>query len=743
MKIGMIFAAAIVLAALSAPCDIASDTWVATDGLGRSLPTAAEAGLPRTNRTVAVFYFINRPTDENVPGPFDVSKILSADPDALKKPDSPLWGPMCCNHWWGEPLFGYYCSNDPFVLRKHAQMLGDAGVDVIVFDVSNGPTFDASWQEIVRVFADVRASGGHTPQIAFLCPFPAYPPYGLRGGELRHLWRTLYEPGIHPELWFRWKGKPLVIAHPAYAASEPVASGFGPGGKGKLVAERLAPGHALGQSFAAKAPFGNIRISTPTFGSHPDSAATMRLRKDGPKGAVVAEQRFTNIADNASLVMQLADACPAGRYFIELAEPASSVGWWTLRAAKKDLDGKAYRDCAPCAGTRMFCAWGAEDEDARRIREFFAFRRPLAGYRGEDAKAGGWPWLEVYPQHVYRGLDGEDEMMAVSVAQNASPAGKCAMSAPGAMGRRWHGGANDPRLAQLALGPNFQEQWDLALKAAPPLVFVTGWNEWRAMRLPEWNNYRNEAGVFCDQFNPEFSRDCEPVKGFWGDAYYWQLVANVRRYKGVHEIPPTVSRPIRIDGNFDDWRDVQPEFRDTVGDEVRRDFTAHGMKAGRYVDMSGRNDIVAAKVSRNGNDICFYVRTREPMTAPGGQDWMKLFIDADRSAATGWLGYDFMVERAMAERGGRHVGRTVLRMHEPGKRTGMFSWSAPLAEVSAAWSGKEMEIAVPASAFRGRLRSDGFDFKWEDHSLQSYDWTDFTLHGDAAPNDRYNFRVLF
>ena len=177
MKIGMIFAAAIVLAALSAPCDIASDTWVATDGLGRSLPTAAEAGLPRTNRTVAVFYFINRPTDENVQGPFDVSKILSADPDALKKPDSPLWGPMCCNHWWGEPLFGYYCSNDPFVLRKHAQMLGDAGVDVIVFDVSNGPTFDASWQEIVRVFADVRASGGHTPQIAFLCPFPAYPPY--------------------------------------------------------------------------------------------------------------------------------------------------------------------------------------------------------------------------------------------------------------------------------------------------------------------------------------------------------------------------------------------------------------------------------------------------------------------------------------------------------------------------------------------------------------------------------------
>ena len=36
------------------------------------------------------------------------ARQLAADPDALKKPDSPLWGPMCCNHWWGEPLFGYY-----------------------------------------------------------------------------------------------------------------------------------------------------------------------------------------------------------------------------------------------------------------------------------------------------------------------------------------------------------------------------------------------------------------------------------------------------------------------------------------------------------------------------------------------------------------------------------------------------------------------------------------------------------
>ena len=33
------------------------------------------------------------------------------------------------------------------------------------------------------------------------------------------------------------------------------------------------------------------------------------------------------------------------------------------------------------------------------------------------------------------------------------------------------------------------------------------------------------------------------------------------------------------------------------------------------------------------------------------------------------------------------------------------------------------------------------DFKWADNCLQAGDWTDFTLNGDAAPNDRFNYRA--
>ena len=34
------------------------------------------------------------------------------------------------------------------------------------------------------------------------------------------------------------------------------------------------------------------------------------------------------------------------------------------------------------------------------------------------------------------------------------------------------------------------------------------------------------------------------------------------------------------------------------------------------------------------------------------------------------------------------------------------------------------------------------DFKWTDNCLDRGDWTDFTLHGDAAPNDRYRYRAV-
>lgn len=84
--------------------DTFSDTWVATDGLGRSLPTQAEVGTPRKNKFVGIFYFLwlGRHSDA---GPYDITKILAADPDAMNKPDSPLWGGRFTRRITGANLF--------------------------------------------------------------------------------------------------------------------------------------------------------------------------------------------------------------------------------------------------------------------------------------------------------------------------------------------------------------------------------------------------------------------------------------------------------------------------------------------------------------------------------------------------------------------------------------------------------------------------------------------------------------
>ena len=62
-------------------------------------------------RQVGLFYFLWL-GEHGRKGPYDVTKILEADPKAGDKPDSPLWGPWGAYHHWGEPLYGYYFSDD-------------------------------------------------------------------------------------------------------------------------------------------------------------------------------------------------------------------------------------------------------------------------------------------------------------------------------------------------------------------------------------------------------------------------------------------------------------------------------------------------------------------------------------------------------------------------------------------------------------------------------------------------------
>ena len=699
--------------------DTFADTWVATDALGRSLPTHREVGSPRSDKFVGVFYFLWH-GQHGQQGPFDITRILATDPQALTKSSSPPWGPKYAMHHWGESIFGYYLSDDEAVIRKHAQMLADAGVDVVIFDVTNGPTYPQSYNALFRAFAEVRRNGGRTPQIAFLCPFGSPSAAGARGKVVERLWKDIYQPGLHPELWFRWDGKPLLLTNPAGLRGDREDA------EKHTVPAKLEAGHTLGQSFRVTKPFLVVEGCFPTYGTT-NASVTLTLRRDGPQGPAVAKRRFENFLDNAWLEFAFDPPMPAGTYYLEASEPQGKVGWWN-NGADVYTNSEAYADGTPVPGDRTFRVT-MPNEKLSVIRNFFTFRNPEPSYFRGPTAPDQWSWLEVFPQHVFKNSRGEKEMMSVGVAQNAVGHRLGCMSEPGAMGRSFHAGSFDRTPGAVERGLNFAEQWERALQEDPKFLFITGWNEWMASRFAEFCGIRQPV-MFPDEFDQEHSRDIEPMKGGHGDNYFYQMIANIRRFKGVRPLPEVCNRPIQIDGRFDDWRDVTPEFRDDIGDPVRRDHPGWG-KAGRYVNQSGRNDIVAAKVSCDTSNVYFYVRTREPLTSCTDPNWMLLFIDADQNPTNGWLGYDFVVNRT-------GVGSSCTTLEkQQGKG---YQWGASLT-IQSRTAGNELELAIPRAALGLTHLPATLDFKWADNIPQTGEWSDFTLYGDAAPNDRFNYRA--
>ncbi|MFK7910921.1 MAG: hypothetical protein AB8F34_09980 [Akkermansiaceae bacterium] len=207
--------------------DVQSDTWVATDTLGRTLPTNSEAGAPKKDRIVGLFYYIwhgshgydkhhdpskapGSPQGVLKPDPNKFYKSPYIIPDILKAPMGKRnWGPMSSWHHWGHSIYGDYVANDPWLIRRQVQMFNDAGVDVVIFDVTNGYHYRDTYMRILDIYADIRKKGGITPSIAFNC--------GTIPDNNRvcvaALYRDLYSKNIHKDLWFMWKGKPLLLAN--------------------------------------------------------------------------------------------------------------------------------------------------------------------------------------------------------------------------------------------------------------------------------------------------------------------------------------------------------------------------------------------------------------------------------------------------------------------------------------------------------------------------------------------------
>ncbi|MBR6785246.1 MAG: hypothetical protein IKM25_03250 [Clostridia bacterium] len=584
--------------------DVRPDTWVAVDGLGRTLPTYEEVGETDNEKFVGLFYWT---WHYNFASGFEadnVTQILEQYPEALYDLNHPAWENTENGkpYHWNEPLFGYYQNLDEYVVRKHAEMIADAGVDVIIFDCTNGSfTWQPAYEVLFKVFDEAIAEGVNVPQIAFMLPFSGSPEARV---SLMDLYENIYSKGRYKHLWFMWEGKPLIMAH-----------------------------------------------------------------KDA----------------------------------LDTSNPLE-----------------------------------------KEIYDFFTFRKNNPTYFDGDfgISKETWGWCSDYPQTQYgTSLLGNPEQMCVSVAQNAADGKLVAMNNGGnVQGRSFTKGdysytyqkgtemvtVDGSTENAMLYGLNFQQQWDYAIECDPDFIFVTGWNEWIAGRHYEWMGTEN---AFPDQFCDEFSRDIEPSAGAMKDHYYYQLVANVRRFKGVGKPMETIGgHTIDINGADSQWDAVANEYFHYTGST--RDRDADGWIGLHYENNTMRNDFKSVKVTYDNDNVYFRIETVDNITSYTDPAWMRILIDTDSTGnSANWEGFEYIINRGNADEA------TVTVEKSTGgwafEETGAASYTV---------SGNVMQLSVPRSALGIEKGEEvHFNFKLSDNMQADGDIMDFYQNGDVAPGGRFMF----
>ena len=569
---------------------IENSNWSGSDDLGRKLPTFEETGPPKSDRCVGLFYSLWHKNLRHMPGNFNMTEFLKTRPGFMDFTAHPPGGPDFPEFYWAEPLFGYYRSADPWVIRKHLVLLADAGVDYLIFDTTNAQLYDEELNLLLQIGEELQAKGLKVPLFSF---FLNHEPEW----KAESLYKNWYKPGKHDSMWFRWEGKPLILS------------------------------------------------PMPT-------------------------------------------------------------------------DGAKFKEPALLAG----------------VQGYFTWRPTWAFFESKDAP-GRWRFMDAHRQRPALGPDGKVEQLCVSKSlggplwNNMKTAGVSCV--PG-----YEPVYNDQWLSKdAAKGLYFEEQWKVANKVGAPMLMVTGWNEWTAAvwETPDvvFLNRKTVKGQghMVDEFNMEFNRDIEPMKGGYRDIYYWQFVSNMRRYKGM--VPPSAPSPPKAItlGRPADWANVLPVFRDANGDVANRSSDAT-VSGAHYADNSSRNDLVLAQVARDGNYLFFHVQTATALTPPTDENWMMLYLDADANPATGWNGYDFLVNRT------REGNMCSVEHYNATSKT----WKK-LAVVPLQRAEKQLTIAIPRQTLgvgtaAGKLN---LDFKWVDNIPLSGDTIDFYAKGDAAPDARFNY----
>ncbi len=358
----------------------------------------------------------------------------------------------------------------------------------------------------------------------------------------------------------------------------------------------------------------------------------------------------------------------------------------------------------------------------KAVRETFYIR--ASQWPNEPFKDNGFPWIEfTRPQPVHNGV------ISVSVAQNAgmhmSDSVQYEESPNGIdyYNKNWGRGytsADKNSKDRVAEGANFQEQWNVALASDARIVILTEWNEWSALKLATEVEGVGNTVVFFDCATPEFSRDIEPISGFYGDNFYMQMIRNMRLFKGEQGDGIAVEEAeLSASSILGAWSGVTSGVADFAGKKTRSFINSDGSDV--YMNDSKRNDITEIRVAEDAENVYLLLTAAEDITKPSDANWMNVWLKTQ----SGTEGYDYVINKSRSEN-----YAFIERLGDSVQKVG---------DARTLVSGKYMQLCIPKEAI-GNAPS--FELKVTDNVDFSSDVMLLYTQGDSAPYGRLNYKFI-
>lgn len=712
-----------------------------TDDLNRTLPQNAAVGNPASGKTVAMFYFLwqGHKTSPTTFNKYDLTEIVANHPTVLNNFNDANWGStdfIYPAYYWGQSIYNYLKGDDYWVHLKNVQLLTDAGVDLLVLDATNGIVYVEESNALMMAIDAVKAQGKNPPKIAFYTNT-----YGdtvpISGNAMQIIYNNFYKSGApyyHPDTWFNLSDKPLIIGKTAESVGRDYQNFFtyresqwptdAPKTNGWPWIEFVRPQRVYSNSS------GQREIINVSVAQHPNLAVCMGgAAFYGGQGIWGRSYRYGSNGNPATETPYGHNIQEQWDYAISQNVPFVFVTGWNewIVGRWPSIDGNPNHSLFVDLASAEF-GRDIEPSLTGNIKDNYYMQlvANIRKYKGIDSSlllsdsttiTNMNSWTSVTP--VYSDYTGDvvsrnhpsglrlpANVLAISNFGFESPV---IASSPGYVysptGASWTfsslagivkngGGFNNPNAVEGTQAAVIQQNGYFEMTLNFPAAGEYTLRFSKAQRP----GYQESFDVYYD--NTRIG-----TFGTLNDTStsYQQHICLFTANAGNHTIKfigtKTTDHACFVDNIY-------------IGSST---------PAVTYTNTTGRNDFDKLKVARNATNLYFYAKTIANISSNSGSNWMRLYLNTDRYASTGWKGYDFRV-----------IGGTQLQKWVNG------AW-IDTNTITYTVSGNEIYYTIPRSYLDNIADPINLEFKWSDNMQNDNDPLDWYVNGDAAPGARFNF----